>query len=154
MTTTTPTDDLKDMIPSAPKERTYKDGTVILIKQIVVGRVPELINAVMPIYMLIKSVAAEAKDDSAKLNKTQLMAMFMHNSDACLAVLAALSGKPRAWVDNLEIDEALDLLLDLVEVNLDFFVKNVLPLLLAGVTRMAQNAPSNTTLAGLTASKT
>lgn len=49
--------------------------------------------------------------------------------DTVLDVVALLVNKPRAWVDELDINELIELFIALVEVNLDFFIQRLLPLL-------------------------
>lgn len=55
------------------------------------------------------------------------LALLAEEGEAVLAVLAIASRRPRAWIDGLELDEAIRLAEALLEVNADFFVQRVSP---------------------------
>ena len=94
-------------------------GESLEVRTFKVGALPAVLLAVQPIaHMLMQ-----------KDKPLDLTSMFMLHADDCLNLLSALSGKPRVWVDGLEMDEAITLFSALFEVNLDFFVQRVLPLL-------------------------
>jgi hypothetical protein len=48
--------------------------------------------------------------------------------DGVLDLMVIGSKKPREWVENLEMDEGVELLTSIFEVNADFFIQRVLPL--------------------------
>lgn len=55
-----------------------------------------------------------------------------------VAELMALSSKqPIDWVNNLEVDEAIELFAAILEVNADFFIRKVLPQLTSQMQNMA-----------------
>lgn len=114
---TTATDDLAAVIP--PKKYLSIAGVDVEIVQIKIGRLPLVLRAVQPLrHMIVKQ---DGPFDMA--------GMFMLYADECLTLLAALSGQPREWIDALDIDDAIRLLSALLEVNMDFFVQRVLPLM-------------------------
>lgn len=112
----TPNDDLAAVIPE-PKSLSIA-GEDVTITQIKIGRLPHVLRAVQPLTHMLKQDGP-----------FDLKAMFMLYADDCLTLLAALSGRERGWIDDLEIDDAIRLLAALLEINLDFFVQRVLPLL-------------------------
>lgn len=65
--------------------------------------------------------------------------MFNHPAD-CLNLLAVLTNKSREEVDLLDPEQAIGLLLDVAELNLDFFVRTVLPRLSGGLKVMFEDA--------------
>lgn len=55
------------------------------------------------------------------------LALLAEHGEAVLAALAIASRQPRAWIDGLDLDEAIRLAEALLEVNADFFVRRVSP---------------------------
>lgn len=54
-------------------------------------------------------------------------ALLAEHGEAVLDALAIASRRPRAWVEGLDVDEAIRLAEALLEVNADFFVRRVSP---------------------------
>ncbi|MDR0770829.1 MAG: hypothetical protein LBE75_06475 [Burkholderiales bacterium] len=73
----------------------------------------------------------KAEQEKAKANgrKPELLGLIINYPDHTLNTVAALTGKPREWLDGLQLDEAAALAIRLFEVNLDFFT-NRLPMLM------------------------
>jgi hypothetical protein len=132
-----PKSDLDAVIPT--RKTTTLAGEVIVIAQIKVGALPAVLAAVQPLSHLLMQ-----KDVSAEI----ISSLFLSHGDDALNLLSALSGKPRKWVDALELDDAIALFIDLLEVNLDFFIQRVLPLLTGGmqelVAKLQAQAPGQT----------
>lgn len=55
------------------------------------------------------------------------LSLLAEHGEAVLAALAIASRRPRAWIDGLDLDEAIRLAEALLEVNADFFVRRVSP---------------------------
>lgn len=127
MQETTALNSLDAVIPSSGKLTI--GGKELVIRQLKVGAVPTVLRAVQPIAGLLMNT-------ETKVDFTQ---MFMLHSDECLNLLSILCGEDRDWVDNLEIDEAITLFNALLEVNLDFFVRRVLPLLSGALEKLTNN---------------
>lgn len=117
-------------------------GKDVAIRQIKIGQLPAVLRAVQPLTHMLK------QDGPFDLEN-----MFMLYADDCLTLLQALSGRTRAWVDELEVDDAIKLFSALLEANLDFFVLRVLPLLPAVMGQLRVKAEQLTAMAGQTASK-
>lgn len=92
------------------------NGKEIAIRPFKMKALPEVVRAAQPIVHLIMM-----KD---KLDITNLVLMY---SEECLTLTAVLADEPRAFIDELSIDEGIELFIDLFEVNLDFFIQKVLP---------------------------
>lgn len=129
--------DINTVIPTLKTKKVQ--GVSVEITQIKVGRVPALLEVVLPIYAMLTQ---GGKPGSPAIN---LQAMFMEYSSDCLRVLAVLANQEKVWVDNLEIDEAIELFAELVEVNLDFFVQKVLPLLSGAMVKLSQKVKQSPT---------
>ncbi|NDP58003.1 MAG: hypothetical protein GZ090_01410 [Oxalobacteraceae bacterium] len=117
-------------------------GQEVIIRQIRIGQLPAVLRAVQPLsHMLIQADALDIKS------------MLMLYADDCLTLLQVLAGRPREWVDALEVDDAITLFSALLEANLDFFARRVLPLLPQVMGQLRGKAEQLSTLAGPTASK-
>jgi hypothetical protein len=79
------------------------------------------------------------------------LALFGERGDDLLSAIAIAVGKPRAWVDGLEADQAILLAAKVIEVNADFFTRTVIPKL-DGLFAQTKLAP--VMAAGLTPSST
>ena len=137
----TPATDLTAVIP-APKLFTIA-GEDLAIRQIKVGALPAALLAVQPILSTLMQ----------REKPLDLPRMFMRSTDDCLNLLSVMSGKPRTWVDDLEIDDAIQLFTPLLEANLDFFVQRVLPQLPEVLVYLRKVMESLTAKAGQIASK-
>jgi len=114
----------------------------VIIRQIRIGQLPAVLRAVQPLsHMLMQAAPLDIKS------------MLMLYADDCLTLLQVLSGRPRDWVDALEVDDAIALFSALLEVNLDFFVRRVLPLLPQVMGQLRGKADQLSTMAGPIASK-
>jgi hypothetical protein len=135
------TTDLTAVIP-APKLLTIA-GEDLAIRQIKVGALPAALLAVQPILSTLMQ----------REKPLDLPKMFIRSTDDCLNLLSVMSGKPRTWVDDLEIDDAIQLFTPLLEANLDFFVQRVLPQLPEVLVTLRKVMESLSAKAGQIASK-
>jgi hypothetical protein len=71
--------------------------------------------------------------------------IFTRNSERVVPLCAELTGLPPTEIEELEMDEAVDLLGAIFEVNTDFFAKAVLPRLHGALNRMAGRLGSKET---------
>ncbi len=110
-------------------------GEVIKIEAAKVGKLPKILQVIQPIAHLITNIK-----QGESLDLSGLFMLYM--SDA-LELTAVLADKPRDWVDNLGIDQALQLFTALLEVNLDFFMSRVLPLVVDAMNKFASVANQN-----------
>lgn len=95
----------------------------VKIQQIKTGQIPELVRVAGPVMLMIA-------DRKQQLDLGKLM--LLHTSE-CLDMLAILMKKDRAFVDELDLDDAVICLEALLEINIDFFVQRVLPYVLAAL---------------------
>ncbi len=110
-------------------------GEVIKIEAAKVGKLPRILQVIQPIAHLITNVKQGEKLD--------LSGLFMLYASDALELTSILADKPRAWIDSLNIDEALELFTELMEVNLDFFISRVLPLVMDAMRKFASVANQN-----------
>ena len=123
---------LERLVGEPIKRQIYVNGvsTEFELARIKVGRIPRIAQAAGSLMIYLGDT--NQKMDFAKL-------MMFHSSD-CLELLAALLNKPRNLIDELDIDDAVLLLTDVCELNLDFFVRRVLPVFSGALQRLMEDA--------------
>lgn len=123
---TTQTDDLTKVIPQTTS-RTY-NGITIQIAPFKIGKLQRVLSAVQPISHMLMNRQPDQQIDTGSL--------FLLYADDCLTLLEVLADQSREWVNELEQDEAFDLFSRLLEVNIDFFIRRVLPIMIDSLKRM------------------
>lgn len=114
------------------------DGEPLVIKPLKVGQLPGFLRAISPVMRQISSTEID------------WLALFGERGDDLLSAIAIAVGKPRAWVDELDADEAILLAAKVIEVNADFFTRTVMPKLdglfaqTSAVAATAGSTPSST----------
>lgn len=89
-------------------------GELIEIAPVRIGELPALAKIIRPI--------------AARLTlEPDWLALLTEEGERVLTLLAILARRPRQWIDQLALDEALLLVQALVEANADFFVQRVVP---------------------------
>lgn len=63
------------------------------------------------------------------IDNAAIFKIFETDGDNVLDYIAIALNKDRSFVDNLEMDEAIEVLIAIVEVNADFFVSKVMPMM-------------------------
>lgn len=109
------------------------NGKEIVIRPFKMKALPEVMRAVQPIVHLI-----------AMKDKIDITNLIMTYADECLTLTAVLAGEPRAFVDELSMDEGIELFIELIEVNLDFFIQKVLPTVTASVRKISEKVAKAT----------
>ncbi|MBY0572049.1 MAG: hypothetical protein K2P84_00075 [Undibacterium sp.] len=104
-----------DTIIPAAHTKTF-NGVAISLRPFKVGVLPRVLAAAQPLAHML-----------TLREKVDIPSLFMLHADSCLELLAALANQQRSFVDELEVDDAINLLRLLLEANLDFFVQKVLP---------------------------
>lgn len=129
--------DLDALIPQAVE--LVIDGEPLAIKPLKVGQMPAFLRAISPVMQQLSA------------SDIDWLALFGERGDDLLSAIAIAVGKPRAWVDGLEADQAILLAAKVIEVNADFFTRTVIPKL-DGL--FAQTKLTPVMAAGLTPSST
>lgn len=105
--------DLETLIPQAVE--LVIDGEPLAIKPLKVGQMPAFLRAITPV---MQQIGADGID---------WLALFGERGDDLLTAVSIAVGKPRAWVDALDADQAILLAAKVLEVNADFFTRTVMP---------------------------
>jgi len=128
--------DLDTLIPQSVE--LVIDGEPLAIKPLKVGQMPAFLRAISPVMHQITATDID------------WLALFGERGEDLLSAISIAVGKPRGWVDDLAADEAIVLAAKVIEVNADFFTRQVIPKLdvLFATTKLPQ------AVAGLTPSST
>ena len=130
--------DLDKLVPQAVEISLA--GDVVAIKPLKIGQMPAFLRAITPVMQQLGS------------NGIDWLALFGEHGDDLLTAVSIAIGKPRAWVDALDADEAILVAAKVIEVNADFFTRTVMPRLNEQMGGLFEQASMAT--AGLTPSST
>jgi len=132
--------DLDKLVPQA-FEITLA-GEAVSVKPLKVGQMPAFLRAITPV---MQQIGGDGID---------WLALFGERGDDLLTAVAIAIGKPRAWVDALDADEAILLAAKVIEVNADFFTRTVMPKLDGLFAQASTVAATATVATGSTSSST
>jgi hypothetical protein len=114
-------------------------GTALELTPIRLGELPRLLTVVRPL-------AEEITSDP------DWMALLGRHGDAVLDLLAITTRRERAWINDLQLADAVQLAAAVFEVNADFFVGHVVPAIQGAAERLAPTlqalTPTASTAAG------
>lgn len=130
--------DLDKLVPQAVEISLA--GDVVAIKPLKIGQMPAFLRAITPVMQQLGG------------NGIDWLALFGEHGDDLLTAVSIAIGKPRAWVDALDADEAILVAAKVIEVNADFFTQTVMPRLNEQMGGLFEQA--STATAGLTPSST
>ena len=105
--------DLDKLVPQAVELSLA--GDVVAIKPLKIGQMPAFLRAITPAMQQLGG------------NGIDWLALFGEHGDDLLTAVSIAIGKPRAWVDALDADEAILVAAKVIEVNADFFTRTVMP---------------------------
>ena len=126
--------DLDKLVPQAVEISLA--GDVVAIKPLKIGQMPAFLRAITPVMQQLGS------------NGIDWLALFGEHGDDLLTAVSIAIGKPRAWVDALDADEAILVAAKVIEVNADFFTRTVMPRLneqMGGLFEQASTATAGST---------
>jgi len=109
-------DDLKTLVPQ--ETISTKLGEVV-VKPFKFTQFPRVIEILSGFSSAVNLDNLEAKDIVNLLMRNQGEDLF--------ELLCMASGKDKKWLDELEADEGIELLMKVVEQNMDFFNKKLIP---------------------------
>lgn len=126
-------DDFKTF-PPAPVVVTLS-GTALELTPIRLGELPRLLAVMRPL-------ASELSADP------DWLALLGQHGDSMLDLLAITTRRERAWINDLQLADAVQLAAAVFEVNADFFVAHVVPAIQGAAQRLAPTLRSLTNSAG------
>ena len=107
-------------------------GKALEIKTMKVKQLSATIKAIQPFAAAFK--AQRDRFDAAEI--------VMSHTDNVVELVVILTGESQEFVQELGIDELIIVFTKLVEVNLDFFIQKVLPLLSGAMGRLTKGLPN------------
>ncbi len=84
----------------------------------------------------------------AEIQKGDILGALATNADSMVDAVSIGSRKPREWVDELDLDDLVAVAGAVLEVNADFFVRRVMPILTTAIESVTRAIGSETTAAG------
>ena len=126
--------DLDKLVPQAVEISLA--GDVVAIKPLKIGQMPAFLRTITPVMQQLGG------------NGIDWLALFGEHGDDLLTAVSIAIGKPRAWVDALDADEAILVAAKVIEVNADFFTRTVMPRLneqMGGLFEQASTATAGST---------
>jgi hypothetical protein len=117
------TDQLEVLFPTG-KEITLQ-GSTYVIKPFTFGQLPKVIKA---ITKAAKSVE-DLKLDGSTIKPEVALTILSESGEDLINLLAEFIKVERTFIEDLQMDEAINLITAFFEVNADFFTKKVLPIL-------------------------
>ncbi|MGH8075624.1 MAG: DUF6631 family protein [Lysobacter sp.] len=120
------TDDLQVLEPSGSSV-TYL-GTALEIKPLTVGQLPRMVRVARPVIDSVLALESLPDEDTGALVDFVLDMVDRHG-EAMFEAAAIATGRDREWIERGDIGEFIDLAKVVFEVNRDFFVRKLGPLL-------------------------
>jgi len=129
-----------DVIAPLGQDVTLASGTTLTVKPITVGQLPRFMKAIRPAFGALVALAPAASSpgdagdqgaepDSFQLDPVEMLDLYIEYGPALNEAVCICTGQKLADVEALDLEEAFTLLKTVWEVNRDFFVHRVLPLL-------------------------
>lgn len=121
-------DDLKTLVQPQNNEVELSTGLKVVITQIKVKQLPDFVLA-------IKSIFPKGIVNFDEVNITELV---LSSTQQIIDIVKICSGVSKEELDALEIDDLIILAGKVAEVNVDFFMKRVLPSLAKASTELEE----------------
>lgn len=148
---TDPLEELKILLARGKKVKCIIDDQLceVEIKPFVFDRLPEILEATSPIMNMLKTDVTESRNDMKALIKGidtgKILQFCADNKDQILTVITAF--EPEITIEQaktLRADDIVELLVSIIEVNLDFFIRRVSPALIENLVGLVQLLPKFT----------
>jgi hypothetical protein len=111
-------------------------GESVEVKPLTIGQLPRFVKAVRPLLVVhADTIAADG------FSLDMAVGMVESHADQLVAAIAVATGRPAAWINETTLDEFTELATAVFAVNLDFFVRRLLPSLARNVTDLAGHIP-------------
>jgi hypothetical protein len=135
-------DDLDKLLPAGTE--VTAGGETLTLKPFTFGQLPRAIKLLRPVTEAVgdAGIARFDKGDFflAPDWPLRLPALMDEAGEALVSFVAFACGKPREWFDTLGADEGIALTKAAFEVNGDFFVKRIAPMLGMALPKKAEPA--------------
>lgn len=105
-----------------------KETRKITVKRFRTGDLPKIIKAMAPLQKELVGLAQKSEED--------VTAIFFSKAEECMDFVAVVSGIDRAVLDDTDPEDAVNLFVTVLEVNLDFFAKRIVPAIVGALRRL------------------
>lgn len=120
------TDDLNVLEPAGSSVK-YR-GEALEIVPLKIGQLPRLVRTARPVIDAVLALESLPDENGGEL-VTLVMDLIEQHDDKVFAAAAICTGKDAVWLQEGDIDEFIVLAKTVFEVNRDFFVQKLAPLL-------------------------
>lgn len=138
MTTTATSAETLDTIVPVAKEPLTIGGKTVTPKVIKVNQVGPVLAAIRPFNGHIKAAMAASADGQNPAQNFDVLEVLEHHTDNLITLVSTLTGEDKTFIENLELDDMIKITVAVMEVNLDFFIRKVLPLLSGEMARLGK----------------
>lgn len=112
------------------------NGELLTIKPFKFAQLPKVFKLVQPIVDTLNSMPGATK---AQLITT----MVAEHGERVLDLIVIVTGKDRAWAEELDTDDGIRLLGAVLEVNYDFFIRAVMPAITGRISQIARTGQTS-----------
>lgn len=105
-------------------------GENLTIKPFKFGELPKVFKAIEPITGTLGSLLQSRSPDI-----TVIANLISEGGESIMDLMCIAAKVPRSKLDEMEMDDGVELLVSIFEVNADFFIQKVLPLVNAKMTK-------------------
>ena len=103
-------------------------GQVIELRPLKVGAVPKILRLARPVIDAVLDLDSLPDEDTDAMVDLAMNMVDQHG-DALFEAVGVAIGKEKAWVEDADIGDFIELCIKLVKVNQDFFTRRLAPLL-------------------------
>ncbi|OYV99038.1 MAG: hypothetical protein B7Z62_02045 [Deltaproteobacteria bacterium 37-65-8] len=139
---------MSDLETLFPDREITVGGTSLTVSPFPFGKMPKVMALAKPIVKALGDAGIMAINENGTIGVNSswplhIVDLFADAGEDLIALVAFLTGQPRDWFDTLGQDDGIALTKKVFEVNADFFVKKVLPMLGLSFAPATDGAPSS-----------
>lgn len=106
-------------------------GEKLEIRPLTVGQLPKLVRAARPVIDAVLALDALPDEDDDGALVDLVLDLVEHHGESVVAAVSICTGKSEDWIEGADLAEFVELAQKIFEVNRDFFVQRLGPLLAA-----------------------
>lgn len=145
------TESLDTVLPVS-KEPITIGGKSVTPKVIKVSQVGPVLRAIRPFNATIKTAMKNSAEGNDPAKNFDVLEVLEHHADNLIELVSTLTGEDKKFIGDLDLDDMIKITTAVMEVNLDFFIRKVLPLLSGEMARLGSGLLKATPTSGQTSS--
>lgn len=138
--------DALEVLEATPQGVAFR-GERVEVRPLPVGAIPKLVREARPVIeaLLASSWLSSESDDLVAADVAGMLGLVEEHGEAVFKAVALAVERDAAWVGGADLADFISLATKVVEVNRDFFIQRIVPLLgdLARTWRGRGPTPSN-----------